>query len=587
MIYLCVLLEMIIGTFVMEGRYNTHYVCNHGIAYQCDVHPVSLISDYPIVQGYNKQICTGDTVYVVTSALPDFINRVYPTLKMEKTQIILVTGDSDCNATKKCPLSIEQLKTDNIIRHWFCQNIDTEETDFITPLPIGIDYHSIHRNPCFNEPRTHYITQDQVLQKLASNIEDKDIRVLLDAHLSKHTNPTDREMAYQQLSKCSFVDFLPKSLPRTDYWKHVQKYKFIVSPLGHGIDCHRTWEAIALGVVPIVKKTTLASLLSDYPVILVDEYTDITKELLLSYKYPRDFDKKSITLKYWNDKINNRKYECFPERLQVSRRYPECYRYGCTVCLPVHKSSVGLPYVLKNVDKIAQVFNGKIHVVAVCSQVSQTCINMLVKYDSNYTLEVIQENTNARSRTGRLADVRNQMLDRAYDIGYKYCIMMDTNDYSCIGEINVDLLSKALNRDDWDAISFNRSEGYYDHWALSYEPYVHSFFHWTDWRSAVAKFRESISKKFSTKGEMIPVLSAFNGFSIYRLKCFEGCKYSEEIDVGLYPIGSLEEQRKVLGQDYSIHNTGDCEHRRFHLEGIKRGCRIMMLNEDMFGKNPH
>ena len=55
---------------------------------------------------------------------------------------------------------------------------------------------------------------------------------------------------------------------------------------------------------------------------------------------------------------------------------------------------------------------------------------------------------------------------------------MDSNEYACVGQINLDTLSNALQRsDDWDSISFDREAGYYDYWALSFDPHIYSFFH--------------------------------------------------------------------------------------------------------------
>ena len=34
--------------------------------------------------------------------------------------------------------------------------------------------------------------------------------------------------------------------------EHYGTHRFVLSPPGHGLDCHRTWEAILLGAIPIV-----------------------------------------------------------------------------------------------------------------------------------------------------------------------------------------------------------------------------------------------------------------------------------------------------------------------------------------------
>jgi hypothetical protein len=58
------------------------------------------------------------------------------------------------------------------------------------------------------------------------------------------------------------------------------QYPFWLSPRGNGLDCHRTWEALYLDVVPIVWNSTLNSLYTDLPVIILNDSSEITEEFL-------------------------------------------------------------------------------------------------------------------------------------------------------------------------------------------------------------------------------------------------------------------------------------------------------------------
>jgi len=50
----------------------------------------------------------------------------------------------------------------------------------------------------------------------------------------------------------------------------------VMSPPGNGPDCYRTWEAIYLGAVPIVLRSTLAvSLAADLPIWVVDSWEEV------------------------------------------------------------------------------------------------------------------------------------------------------------------------------------------------------------------------------------------------------------------------------------------------------------------------
>jgi hypothetical protein len=51
---------------------------------------------------------------------------------------------------------------------------------------------------------------------------------------------------------------------------------FVPSPAGNGYDCHRTWEALYLGAIPVILKSEFCGD-STWPVLLVDEWNDLIK----------------------------------------------------------------------------------------------------------------------------------------------------------------------------------------------------------------------------------------------------------------------------------------------------------------------
>jgi hypothetical protein len=56
-------------------------------------------------------------------------------------------------------------------------------------------------------------------------------------------------------------------LSRSQTWGEMCKYSFVLSPFGNGYDCHRTWEALLLGCIPIMKKSRIDSLFKYLPVL--------------------------------------------------------------------------------------------------------------------------------------------------------------------------------------------------------------------------------------------------------------------------------------------------------------------------------
>ena len=45
--------------------------------------------------------------------------------------------------------------------------------------------------------------------------------------------------------------------PRGQYLMTLGSHKFVLSPRGNGLDAHRTWEAMLVGAIPIVRASAL------------------------------------------------------------------------------------------------------------------------------------------------------------------------------------------------------------------------------------------------------------------------------------------------------------------------------------------
>ena len=76
-----------------------------------------------------------------------------------------------------------------------------------------------------------------------------------------------------------------------------------------GIDCYRTWEAISLYSIPIVKRSNFTERLneSNLPILIVDQYKDITKHLLISNvdKIKNKFNTEPCFNNYWKNILTN------------------------------------------------------------------------------------------------------------------------------------------------------------------------------------------------------------------------------------------------------------------------------------------
>ena len=65
------------------------------------------------------------------------------------------------------------------------------------------------------------------------------------------------------------------------YFTVLPKYKFIISPEGNGIDCHRHYEALMAKSIPIVEDSALIrAKYGNAPILYTKDYSEITQEYL-------------------------------------------------------------------------------------------------------------------------------------------------------------------------------------------------------------------------------------------------------------------------------------------------------------------
>ena len=71
------------------------------------------------------------------------------------------------------------------------------------------------------------------------------------------------------------------SFGHKDYFYNLPHYKFVASPEGNGIDCHRHYETLMAGCIPIIERHTgIAEKYAGCPILWTDDYSEITEEYL-------------------------------------------------------------------------------------------------------------------------------------------------------------------------------------------------------------------------------------------------------------------------------------------------------------------
>ena len=209
--------------------------------------------------------------------LDNFYNQIVKSLN---TKFVLITHYGD----KEAGLHNKILKHPLLIK-WYGQNMRII-SDKTLPIPIGLE------NNYWKRTNIHIIEQH------SSNSKIK----LLYLNFSI-TNP-NRSKIMNILLQNGFNK--NKKLDWDYYIEDLSRHKFCISPKGNGIDCHRTWECLYLGVIPIVEKSPHMCYFHDLPILFVDSYNDISVQYLNqiyeNFKH-KSFNMDKLSLSYWNRKI--------------------------------------------------------------------------------------------------------------------------------------------------------------------------------------------------------------------------------------------------------------------------------------------
>ena len=284
-------------------------VSSRGILSACDVKSSTPVSSIQTLLNYDwDKLQDGDKLYVCSNAIKHFVKM----LDKITVRFILVSGDCDELVPNDCFSDDEQfikfIENDKIL-HWYTQNCVGKHPK-LSGIPIGLDYHTVKTQDHPWSPKMSPLQQEnQILALNKTSLAERIVGCYSNFHFTVQGRKfgNDRVDAMQNVPK-ELVFYEPRTLPRLESWTNQVKYAFVLSPQGGGLDCHRTWEALCLGSIPIVKTSPINYLFEDLPVLIVNEWKDVTKELLENTIVDfssKKFDYSKITLKYWMCKIKS------------------------------------------------------------------------------------------------------------------------------------------------------------------------------------------------------------------------------------------------------------------------------------------
>lgn len=292
-------------------------------------------------------------------------------------------------------------------------------------------------------------------------------------------------------------------------------------------------------------------------------------------------------LKIWYGFCKSNKVEEYKSETHVGLEH-------IALCFCVRDCEPYLKDIFTNIDALRdQLRQTKITCIFVYDNCKDNSEQLLLSYQSQKENVLIENIVNqSRLRTVRIAKARNKCLELLHELqNVQYHFMIDSDDKGS-RKWNLDLISTSLqdDEDEWDCLSFNCKGVYYDCWALMFDDFKHQvwgFPNMIDCRRVEKIMLKEIKNKLKdSPSDSIDVMSAFNGFAIYKTQRFVGFHYDGECSnfVKFFTNDERTKLEKMLSIKYGIDTKcllepklfrhECCEHLFYHLSAYKRGRKI-------------
>jgi len=258
--------------------------------------------------------------YSNLSKLSDYVNRENLLVCLTGYNNIVKYFFTDVLSHFQHPIVLITLETDgftmqddylksSLLKHWFTWNKPYEHPK-LSALPIALnhDRHVPILSAFLSKKRKYNPTK---LLLVNFDVKTNPIRYTLLRKGLEEWKQFASTNAYLKEDKFYFTNSiidnrLGVKVTNSGYYDMINDYKFVLSPPGAGEDCHRTWEALYVGCIPIVRSSAINELYVGLPVLVIDSW-DVINEEFLNQKWKemteRKYDMSKLTLEYWCDKI--------------------------------------------------------------------------------------------------------------------------------------------------------------------------------------------------------------------------------------------------------------------------------------------
>lgn len=294
----------------------------------------------------NNQFCEIDSLYtgyIVGVTKPS--SRIVPIIFIDTTRQSHLVSTLNLVSNLEIPfILITSSNSDNCFpyREFPCRNIDTKQAcDRILNSKFLMTWYT--KNPSIIHPKIKGLPLGPKWQFTSAEICGESKETLMEVY-SQHYNQPEYEFYKKNKHELVYFNFAVENTDLNDIcWysphfgirrninsvllknqfrrsnrcapkKHIMQLKnckFCFSPPGRGLDCHRHWESLLVGTIPIMQSSPLDSVFDDLPVVLVEDWNIVTKEFLeetYEQMIQKTYNFEKLYSNYWKNLIFTEAY---------------------------------------------------------------------------------------------------------------------------------------------------------------------------------------------------------------------------------------------------------------------------------------
>ena len=279
-------------------------------------------------QGPKVKAC--DLVYSTLRPTKDFLHHVHRRIRVP---YMLISDTADEPITHYH--AVDALLHSQTLRHWWAVDNEVLDSPKMSSVPLGVmDSFEIGVK---GKPQT--VTFDANIGSylgtiLAAQSQPKTLWLMMQMSITHPERRRVRAMfkAGWGSAGIRLTPEMPTEMNVREYLMQLGKHRFVLSPRGNGLDAHRTWEALLVGAIPIVRSSALNPLYSQLPVLIVRDWSDVSPQLLQSFLTNFSIRKplyhyEKLFADYWLGQIAVQRERCLAD-LRASRAPNYTYDYN-------------------------------------------------------------------------------------------------------------------------------------------------------------------------------------------------------------------------------------------------------------------